>query len=400
MIQKLWAFIVGWLEVEIKGPRTEESISTMIATGMSLWHLERTREGLRFRLPLRDVSRLRHVAARTRIKTKFLARGGWSMWFKRIRRRPCLGMGAVTGLALLWVITSRIWVIDVLAVSAAQEAQILQVAENAGLKPGILRQHVDVARVEQHLLTSVKGFSWFGVKIHGGFAVIRGFQFQKPLPSSLTSTLVARTAAQVVAVYVYMGEALVSQGDHVRPGQPLIRGISGFLAPHSDQNDVALTPPPKAVAEGEVIGDVTRDIRVYQPYRTVKRIPTGRTFSRLWLTVRGIAVPVAGFGPVPFPSWIAHPQSIPVDWRGINFPACWVRVLYNEVILVSQQLSRQNAVTRASERASRDLSRLTGPDKKVIRRQLSTVADPNGVWVTLTAVIRENIAIAKADEPR
>lgn len=400
MMQKFWAFITGWLEVEIKGPRAEALISNMIATGMSLWHLERTREGIQFRLRLGDVSRLRHVVVRTRIKTKFLAHGGLPMWIKRIRRRPCLGMGAVTGLAILWAITPRVWVIDVIGVNAAQEAQIIQVAENAGLKPGILRQHVDVSRVEQHLLASVNGFSWFGVSIHGGFAVIRGFQFQKPLPRSLTSTLVARTAAQVVAVYVYMGESLVSQGDHVHQGQPLIRGVIGLPAPHWRQTDASLTPPIKAVAEGEVIGDVTRDIRVYQPYVTLKRIPTGRTFSRLWLTVRGIAVPMAGFGPVPFRSWTTHTQSTQVDWRGINLPACWVRVLYNEVIPVSQRLSRQNAVTRATERASRDLATLTGSGKRVVRRQLSTVADRNGVWVTLTAVIRENIAIPKAYGPR
>lgn len=391
---RLSSFFRGWLKVRIKTSRPEETISRATGAHVSLWDVRRTPDGLDVRMRLSDVRALWRVTKGTGTRLRFRERRGFPFWIKRTRHRPFLWVGAVLAAVLLIYITSRVWVVDVgTTVSASEEAQLVAVAEQAGLRPGAVRAALPLARIERDMLRQLPQYTWLGISIRGAVAVLRVYRFVPRPASTLAHRLVAQQKARVTAVHVYIGQALVSPGDTVRVGQPLIEGIVEAPALPDGQEPGSRLPSVTTVAEGEVIGEVHVSTTVYQPYRGQILLPTHQMYRREWVMVSGRAVQVSGFLPVPFRFWTSKTIDVPLKWQNIDLPATWVEVVYNEVIPVSVRWSRPMAVKKASQLAWANLRQRLVPGQSVISRKVSWRAGPRGVWATASAVISENIAV-------
>lgn len=392
-------FFRGWLKVRIKTSRPEETIARATGANVPLWDVRRTPEGMDVRMRLRDVRPLWRATKGTRTRLRFGERGGFPFWLKRTRHRPFLWLGALVAAVLVGYVTSRVWVVDVgTTLSVSEEAQLVAVAEQAGLRPGAVRDALPLARIERDMLRQLPQYTWLGISVHGAVAVLRVYRFVPRPPSTLAHRLVAQVNARVTAVHVYIGQALVSPGDRVRAGQPLIEGIVEAPALPDGQEPGSRLPSVTTVAEGEVLGNVHVATKVYQPYRGQILLPTHQEFRRTWLMISGRAVQLGGFLPVPFRFWTSKTVVVPLKWQNIDLPATWVEVVYNEVIPVSARWSRHAAETKASQLAWANLRQRLVPGQTVISRKVSFRLGPRGVWATASAVISENIAVPSVQQ--
>ncbi|MCL8208967.1 MAG: sporulation protein YqfD [Actinomycetia bacterium] len=384
----LWMALGGWVEAVLRAPAVEPLLARLAETGVVLWDLERTPDGVRFRMRLGDVRRLRGVLRGSGARLRFVARGGGPFWLARVRARPGLLVGLVGAVLLVAYGTPRVWVVDVPGLAPWREGPVLAAAARAGLTPGAVRAGIDRGAVERAILAAVPGYAWAGVTLRGAVAVIQLYAVRPRPALGPAPSLVARAPAHVTAVSVYVGEAAVAPGDTVRAGQTLIRGWS---APGTGA---------APVAAGRVWGDVTHTVRVVQPLRERVLVPTGRRVVRRWLVLPGGWAWWAGGGPPPPGPVIPSVTATPVRWRNLDLPATWVQVVYNVAIPEEQRFTPSAAEARARGRAAQAVRRLLGPGRTLVARTAHIVRERERVVITETVVVREDIAVPAAGRRR
>jgi similar to stage IV sporulation protein len=381
MTRALWMFLWGWVEVTLQAPKGERTLARLAEAGVVLWDLIRTDTGMRFRMRLRDVRRIRPVLRGSGARLRFGVRGGLPIWLARVRARPGLWAGALAAVLCVGYVTPRVWVIDVPGVAVWREGPVLAAAARAGLRPGAVRGQIDRVAVERAILREVPGYAWAGLSLHGVVAVIRLYAVRPRPPLGPPSRLVARAPARVTALSVYVGEPQVVPGDTVRPGQTL---IAGWAPPGSR------TGP---IAAGRVWGNVTHTVRIVQPLTERKLVTVGRRVVRRWLVLPGGFAVWAGGGRAPAGPVSRTVKTVPLRWRGVDLPASWVEVVYNVAIPEERRYTPSAAEVRARGRAEEAVRHLLGPGRTLVARTERVSREKGRVVVTETVVVREDIAV-------
>jgi similar to stage IV sporulation protein len=380
----------GWLTVRIATATAADLVTRLVGAGVRLSGVERTPDGVRFTVPAADFTRIRHAVRGHRERVRVERRRGLVGWRRRILSRPGLWLGVLTAALVLGFVTPRIWIVQVVGVPPAEADAIVAAAAAGGLRAGVLRDELEIKRVEQAILTQLPAYTWAGVTIRGSLALIRVHPFVKRGAPTLAHQLVSNADAEIVSVRVYTGEALVSPGDRVKRGQLLVVGSVTPPPAHGAQ-----PPTLRTVAEADVLGAVTESFSVFQPLQVEISEPTGRNYRREWLVVDNRAVLVSGFQPVPFRHFTSHRVEVPLTWQGIPLPGRWLRVVYNEVNPVARRYDVRTASRLALAEAYSKL-KAVAPEDRLRHPVFHVAVKPDGVRVTVTVIVIRNIAVPRA----
>jgi similar to stage IV sporulation protein len=388
-----WRWRHGWVEFLLEGARAERVVSQLALQGHRLWNVRRYGSVVKGIVSLEAQSALQEQARQAVVDLQWGRRGGLPMRVDDWQRRPVRVLSwLVAAVFLVWAM-EHIWVVDVLApqLPAGQRQEILLQARRAGLRPGVWRSQVDLTRVRHQLLSHLPAYAWVGVRIHGMVADVRVIPLKRPAPPHRFPKLVASQAGTVTAVYVYMGAADVAVGETVSRGQVLISGV--VTADRDDQGHGAqslVTP-----AEGVVMADVRYRVRVFQPFLWRHWEPTGKSYRRrLWIIDQRYLWQVPSWRPLPFSHYQTHQTVSAVKWAGVTLPLEQVIVVYNEDQLATNRLSSAQALLRAKAVAERRMGQMARGRGQVVKRILQSHTTTQGVWVTLTWTVNQNIAQA------
>lgn len=185
---------------------------------------------------------------------------------KTIKAHPALFLGAVFGVLLIYLLSLRVWVIDI--ENAPEEMK--EAVRSIGIRPGIRKSCVDVNAVSRQLEAQFRAYSHIGVKLSGVKMKIRAVE-ASPAPGVYRieeeRNLTARESGVIVNVSVFAGQAAVAPGDTVMKGEVVI-----FGAERADK-DGALTP---VRAQGSVMARVWTEAGCAVELEGKSRRPTGR----------------------------------------------------------------------------------------------------------------------------
>ncbi|MBX6377064.1 MAG: sporulation protein YqfD, partial [Clostridia bacterium] len=275
------AYVLGHLVVRASGPGCERLINLAVARGIYFWNVRRDGDDVLACVGIAGFFRLRPLVRQTRCRLRVERRVGLPFLWALLRRRRLLVAGGAVLVATLLVLSSFVWVVEVRGLRTLSRQEVLAAAARLGLKPGVAKRSLDLERIESQLPLELPRIGWVGVRVTGTRAVVevveRAVLDPAFLPQRGGADVVARRDGLVTHVLVLMGQAEVREGDVVRRGQVLIRGL---LAPPPDAPRAEEAVPRPVRARGIVLGRVWYNAYVEVSRVQVNRVRTGRVYVR------------------------------------------------------------------------------------------------------------------------
>ncbi|HHW10074.1 MAG TPA: sporulation protein YqfD [Firmicutes bacterium] len=276
----------GYVIIKVKGRRLERFINAAAHAGVVLRHVERlTADMLVTRVSAAGFRRLRRLAGRQEWRMTILKRVGLPFFLHKLARRKALIAGGLLALAIIYVLSSMVWFVEVKGALTVPGERLLAVAAQHGLYPGAWKRAFSSGEVERELLLTFDNLSWAYVETRGTLAVIHVAEKVFPDPElTLPGDIVALYDGMIVEIFVLRGIPVVAKGDTVRAGEVL---ISGLLPPqhplHAEK--IAKGEPPYLRAEGVVRALVWHEGRAEAALTERSEEPTGRRHRQIRLTV-------------------------------------------------------------------------------------------------------------------
>lgn len=407
LIRFFWAYMLGYLTLVVRGEHPERFINLAAMRGVRLWDANRINpETILVRVPARSFKPLRHIARRTNVRVRIRSRGGLPFFMQRLRRRWMLACGAIVFVALLFLLSSLIWTVNVVGTQSLDQAGILRAAAAAGVYPGNFRFLVDGKEVADLLMLEMPKIAFAEVNFRGTQATIRIYERVSPKPSLGAANIVATKDGMITQVLVLSGAALVKPGDVVHAGQILISG--------------AITPPPPPPVEGSppqpppsptgvryVIARGMVQARVwYRGYGEAPRSElieqkTGRSTSIVSIRLPNKEIIIKGPPAIPYSLYrLAENKRKLPQWRNISLPVEFVTIKVEEIRRFWLQRSYDEAVHLAAQRAEAALAARLPAGLAAAKRQSKVInPDLDRVGVQLTAETREEIGTAQQFAP-
>ncbi|MBM7855717.1 hypothetical protein JOC37_002131 [Desulfohalotomaculum tongense] len=360
---RLMSYLFGHVSLLVQGEALEKFINMASGRGIYLWDITKVgADKIMVRVRLSGIKPLRHIARSTGSRFKIESREGMPFVFQRMKKRKVLVVGALIFLAVLYMLSSFIWFIEVTGTSKLAPKEVLKAARQAGLAPGVMKRSVDTSAVERAVKDRLPTVSWVGVYIKGTKAVVE--IVEKKIPEGVGNQqpahIVAKKAGLVKEILVLSGQPAVKEGDTVVAGQVLISGeIIPAEKPESELNDQMPEEIPAPIAQPKYVHarGMVRARVWYEGYGEAQLVekgkrPSGKRVERVCMKIAGKEIILKGPQEIPFQEYETKQEvkSLP-KWRNISIPVEVINIQYLELVPYRDQRTLSEARKLAEEKA-------------------------------------------------
>ena len=274
----LWQSLAGMVEVEVTSAHVEGMLAAVTDTGIPIRGV-RSQDPLtvRFQILRRDDTNLRRLLDRRGESMKILRRMGLYWRLKSLLHRPVLTAGICMLLVTALCLPSRICFVEVEGNSTLPDQQIIEAAQNCGIRFGASRREVRSEKVKNELLSALPELKWAGVNTRGCVALI---SVRERTPSEnvdelgAVSSIAAARDGIIISCTATKGNLLCREGQAVRQGQILISGYT----------DCGLTVTATR-AEGEILAQTRRRLTAVTPLSCRIPVEQGRKTVKYSLVI-------------------------------------------------------------------------------------------------------------------
>ncbi len=413
MLFKLTSFLHGYLVILVTGDMPEKFVNMAASRGIYFWDINRVGDNaVTLKVRLNSVKALRHIARRTHCRFRIRRRAGFPFYIAWLRRRKGLSVGALFFLVALYFLSSFVWFVDVKGNVKVSAAEVLGVAEEAGLSRGVPKWKINRSGIEREIEDKIPLITWTGVYIKGTKVtievaertVVEG-EDRRP------AHIVAKKAGLISEILIISGHPAVGEGDTVVPGQLL---ISGEIPPPGEQTETGEEDKP---------GDVPKIIRLpryvhakgiararvwYEGYgeeeivKTIRHF-TGVTKTCLSMKFKDREIILSGDQNIPFDKYeVETCVKRVLQWRNLDLPVEIVTVKYMELVEYKEERARGEALRLAGEKALESAMEQVTGDARVQERRLeeAVTAHPENL-VRVKAIVEtiEDIGAVLLIEP-
>lgn len=352
MISNMWIFFQGYLVISITGNKNERLVNLATSRGLQFWDLRRYKDKVCLKILARDFKALHPLVRMASCKVKIEHKVGLPFLIFKGRRRKGLFVGALMFFIALYFFSSFVWFVDIVGVERLSQEEVLVIANDFGIRPGILKRSLDFRRLEDQFVLAHEGIAWAGISLKGTLLQIEIVEsILQPEIIKDPADLVARKDGLVEEILVLSGEPEVKPGENVLRGQVLIRGElkpgrADFFAEGQEGVpvlEVRARGSVKAIVRYESVTEVARE-------QTLKW-PTGAEHRGFYLHRPGKQIFLWGKRESPFPNFTRREVKTFWEWRNMRFPVELLTVEYIELELKKQFFSRQEAIVAAKGEA-------------------------------------------------
>lgn len=354
---------VSWLKgivvVEARGGSPEELVNKAMGGGLGLSAIRWTSKGrLQFELSVSDFFRLRPYLKETGCRVHVTQRRGLPFWLVRAEKRIWFSGGIILFFAIIFMLSSLVWSVDVEGNVKLTNEQILQAAKQEGLYPmqwSFRLQDADV--ISKKLVNSLPGTTWVGVEKKGTKVRIQVVEMTLPEAPSLQNPrhLVASADGVVTQIIAETGKAVVKKNTRVKKGQTLISGLIG-----SETNSKAV------VAKGVVRGLVWYEFKIEAPLVQHIKVYTGEKKTKWYAVLGSRALQVSGFGKEQFGQSEIITQEQRISWRHWSLPIGRMKETVLESEMQERTISVEEAKSVGLMQAKADVIEKAGLDAVIV----------------------------------
>ena len=364
LVVRVWNYIRGYVIIRAEGINLERFINLAIANGIYFWDIERINyTAIRARVGLKGYKQLRKIKKRINCRVSILEKRGCPFLLHRVLKRKALLMGGITAIAIMYFLTSFVWVVEVEGIERVSEERIIKELESFGLKPGAFKYFVDTRDIETRLLIEMDQLVWVGINILGTRAVVDVVERTDPpslIDKDVPCNIVAKKDGIINNIFVYQGQATVKEGDTVKAGQMLISGVV-------EEPD---RPLRMVHAMGRVEARTWYQLTEEQDLKLTERVRTGRSEKRIALGLGKYTIGLSGKKPeFQYFDSVTDINRL-VEWRNITLPVELVIENYYEVEVSEEILTIEAATELAVERAHQGLSGMLPEDAEVVDKKV------------------------------
>lgn len=220
-------YLRGAVKIRITGSMPERFINLCITEQILLWGITKSGDDLIAWIGLNDFFRIRPLVLCSRTRIKVLGHRGLPFVVKRMKRRKMMMFGTMLFFILLYTLSSYVWFVDITGLKTAPDPGIRYVAEQNGLKPGAIRDNVNVKAIEREILLNVPEVAWVGINFTGTRAVIEVVEKTIPKQENKAPAHIAAAKDGVITEIIALaGQPAVKNGDTVKKGDLLIKGFA------------------------------------------------------------------------------------------------------------------------------------------------------------------------------
>lgn len=227
LISKMWNYFNGYVIIKITGFSLEKFLNLMIRKEVFIWDVHRQSNTILYaKVNKRDFKNLKNIVKNTSCKVEIIEKSGLPFLFIKFKKRKLLIAGAFLTLVLIYLLTSFIWVIEIVGNESIDSKILLRQLEEQGIKKGRFKYQIDKEEIEEKLLLNEE-IAYIRIDFNGTKARIEVIEKEKP-PSMVNNEILTQVIAKkdgiIHKMFVYGGEAVVEEGQLVNKGDLLISG--------------------------------------------------------------------------------------------------------------------------------------------------------------------------------
>lgn len=227
-VLKFLRFLFGYVSFTARGGFPERFINLCRRSNILLWELKSENSVLTACTDRSGYKKIRAVARKSGMKVRIKKKYGLPFFLDRHSRRAGVLAGICFCVAVILILSTRIWSIDVTGNVRVPEEKIIEVFEDLGVKRGVSGAKVDIKSTEIAALQKLPELSWLNINIAGSAARIevRETVETPDIDDDGTPTdIVAARDGQIVILRPFSGTEEQKIGNAVLKGDPLISGI-------------------------------------------------------------------------------------------------------------------------------------------------------------------------------
>lgn len=398
-IIRWWRFLRGFVVISLEGRGVERLLNLAVVRGISFWDLQKKQEKAHLSLSLASFRELRPLLRKVRCRLRIHHKVGLPFINYRLRRRRGLVAGAVLFIAALYLATSVVWFVRVSGTRRLEEAEVLALADELGVRPGVWKRRLDLSGLGEELPRLHSGIAWAGFELRGIMLEIEIVEhLPGVVPDDRPADIVASSDGLIERIVVIEGRAAVEAGDTVSEGDLLIEGIADFENGLLDSGE--LRPPGREVrARGAVEARVWYEAREPLRLEEISIELTGASRSSRYLRWHGKQLRLWGPPANPYGFAREEVRTTCWRWRNISFPVEVLKVTYLEQLVDQKVIPRDEALQLAQKEALKKLRAQVPEEISFEQLYYQEYRENEADWVRAVAETREEIGMVKLRRP-
>ena len=271
-VVRLIRFLFGYVIFTAKGGFPERFINLCRRNGILLWELKSENSVITACTDRTGYKKIRTAARKSGMRVRMKKKVGLPFFLDRHSRRVGVLIGVCLCVAVLLILSTRIWSIDVTGNVRVSEEKIIGVFEALGVKRGASGAAIDIKITEIEALKKLPEISWLNVNIEGSAARIEVRETVETPEIDFDgepTDIVAARDGQIVILRPFSGTEEQKIGNAVLKGDPLISGIV-------ENKDLTVS---FCRSRGYVVARTARNESVSQPQKIKVRRKAGEKKS-------------------------------------------------------------------------------------------------------------------------
>lgn len=224
----LISYVLGFVDIVVEGYYIERFINICASKNIFLWNLKRDKDTILYaRVGRQDFKKLREVCRKTQCKMKINHKKGISFLLNQYKKRKIFACLLIFIVLFIITLSNFVWNIEITGNSTIPSNEILQIANDEGLKIGRWKSKIEIKSIINKLRLERDDIAWVGIEIKGTNVIIKIVEAdRKPeiIDEDDYCNIVASKSGMILKVNAVNGTPLVKQGDIVKKGDIIIGG--------------------------------------------------------------------------------------------------------------------------------------------------------------------------------
>jgi len=274
---KLYHFLFGYVVLKITGAKPERFVNMLMNLRVKFWGIEKiSGDILCLRIPSRYAKGFMfdEIAAKTHTECEIISKKGIRFFIERRKHRLGIYAGAFIGVLLIYISTFFVWEVKVVKSDYINNEEIIEILENLGCKPGVLKRSLDIREIQNKAVLNSNGkIVWIAVNLKGTVANVE-IKKREPAASVIDRkspvNIVASKSGKIIYIDTYDGQQVAEKENTIQKGDLLISG-----AVYTEKSGVRIKH-----ASGKILAETTRIIEVFIPLVSKEKYYTGTIINK------------------------------------------------------------------------------------------------------------------------
>lgn len=228
LLLKFLRFLSGYVCFRARDGFPERFINLCRLNGIILWNLKSENSVISACAACKDYRKIRSAAKKSGMKVRIHRKIGLPFFLNRYSHRVGVIAGAVFCVAVICILSTRLWSINVTGNVNVPSERITEVFEELGVRRGVSTNGIDIKALEIEAMRRLPEISWLNINFDGSVALIEVRETEvnpQNNGAEMPSDIVAARDGQIVILRSFNGTQEQKIGNSVLKGDLIISGI-------------------------------------------------------------------------------------------------------------------------------------------------------------------------------